>query len=275
MQDTVNGSARTRVWPRKRGRGGTKAQKDNRDKFMNAQRATKYFAPGMYQHFMKQVEDSPLLPRDAMTMMLYNRLYAFILPSGKVLWPMPAYQDVSQSLDVISNEPGMTMFRGPDGWQAVMAPGPSAATRWTFLKDVPVVDDEQYLDIKDIGGFNEYWIIVRNVGSNSSNRRALHLSTDNGNSFFSTGSDYTYINPNGTEVSVTEIAMTTGNYSSPKSGIAMITGNYSGTYPMITVPAYEGKPNLFTGSIDPINAIRLLCNNGGTLVGGHVIVMGR
>jgi len=64
----------------------------------------------------KQVEGSPLLPRDVFTMMMFARLYAFKLANGREIWPLTSRIDVSEALDVLGAQPGDTLIRTTDGW---------------------------------------------------------------------------------------------------------------------------------------------------------------
>lgn len=45
-----------------------------------------------------------------------NRMWAFLLPDGKVLWPETVKRDVSDALDAISPRYGSLLVRGDDGW---------------------------------------------------------------------------------------------------------------------------------------------------------------
>lgn len=76
----------------------------------------------------KSVENSPLLPRDALTMMLSARLMAFILPDGRILWPMTARNDVSEALDVLGDaQEGDQLIRGKDSWTLTQGQGGGGA----------------------------------------------------------------------------------------------------------------------------------------------------
>lgn len=132
MQDLVNGQMRTRKWPIKRGKKRTPAQAAVMEKFRLMQLATKFFAPEMYDFWARQVEGTPLLPRDAMTMMLSNRLADFQLPEGKMLVPVTARNDVSRSLDALNPKPGQTLVRGEEFWEASEPPVSGAALQLLF-----------------------------------------------------------------------------------------------------------------------------------------------
>lgn len=116
MQDVAFGKERVRAWPTARGKAKTKAQKEAQDKFALVQRMAAYLAPGVLAYIHKAVDNSPLLPRDVVTMMLYNRWMAFDLEDGRTLWPMTARTDISEALDIITKEIGDYLVRTSTGW---------------------------------------------------------------------------------------------------------------------------------------------------------------
>lgn len=242
---------------------------------MLAQRMTKYMAPRMYQEMMKQVEGSPLLPRDVMTMMLYNRLYAFVLPSGRILWPMPAYYDVSETLDVITNTPGETIVRGVDGWEPVASPGPQLATRWNVLQDVTIAAATPSVIATNAGPWNEFLILALGVTASVTGLRSVNLSTDNGASFYTTPGNYLLITDTGTSSASGGANLHNTNATAARYGMMHITGNNSGAPPILACVNTGSQPRLFVASPLPINAIRVNNNLGGNLTGGRVVILGR
>lgn len=114
--DVSQGKIRIRKWPQKRGKPPTQAARDNLEKFSQAQRACKFMAPQIVQKFTDATANTPLLPRDLLTSILYNRLAAFVLDDGKVIWPMPAMIDVSQALDTLGATTGGLLARGSQYW---------------------------------------------------------------------------------------------------------------------------------------------------------------
>lgn len=117
MQDIAFGKERVRVWPSSRGKPKSKAQKEQQERFALVQRMAHYLAPEAMAYIHKAVANSPLLPRDVVTMQLFNRWMAFDLEDGRTLWPMPAYNDVSEALDVITKTMGDYLVRNVDGWR--------------------------------------------------------------------------------------------------------------------------------------------------------------
>lgn len=130
MFDVTNGKVRARKWPRGRGKQSTPAQRENREAFGAAQRISRFIAPQMYKQIIEATDGTPLLPRDMITMMLYNRLAWFELPDGKRLIPMPYKTDVEIALDSITQTPGHTLIKTEKGWEGGEAAGGGGA--WWF-----------------------------------------------------------------------------------------------------------------------------------------------
>lgn len=275
MQDFVRGVPRVRAWPRKRGKGGTLAQRQNRDKFMNAQRATKYFSPAMYLWFMKQVAGSPLLPRDVMTMMLYNRLYVFDLDDGRELWPMPAIYDVSEALDAIAAVPGQTIVRGPDHWEPVAAPGPSLATKWTTIHDEVISSAKASIAVTNLGSWNELLVKIKDITASTSSFRVIQLSVDNGANYYSGASDYDYIIADGRNFPAAYITLHEAASAAARSGTTHILNNNDGVAKAIQNYNRAGVAIGFDKSTSPINAIRFKNYTGGNVTGGRFTLLGR
>lgn len=149
QQDVSNGAERVRAWPRSRGKAKTKEQADSQEKFRQIQKAMPYVAPNFYQTMVDGTRNSPLLPRDVFTMIMNARMYAFILPDGRTLWPVAGRTDVSESLDVLGNaQQGDTLVRGPDFWEVTSASGGGGGFNFHYMK----------LTLADVGfssGFRE------------------------------------------------------------------------------------------------------------------------
>lgn len=116
MQDISQGSKRVRKWPKPRGKPKTQAQKDAQDKFRAAQAAAKWMAPRVVYSFTEACRGTPLMPRDLVTSMLYQRLLMIVDENGRKLWPMVAKSDVEEALSTITQAIGDILYLGPEGW---------------------------------------------------------------------------------------------------------------------------------------------------------------
>lgn len=120
MLDVVNGNERARAWPKKRGKKLHPNTIEQNEWFRQAQWATKFMPAEMYWQVAQAVQGTPLLPRDILTMMMAGRLLSFTLDSGTTIWSVQVANDVSQALDVITDQPGAMLVRGLAGWQALL-----------------------------------------------------------------------------------------------------------------------------------------------------------
>lgn len=122
VMDVTRGVPRARIWPRPRKSQQTPEQKDQNEWFRQANWAFKYAAPE-YQVFLRNATHrTSLYPRDLFTIAASNGLFALTQTDGKVIYPVPYIQAVSQSLDALSQEPGSILVRGPQWWEAKPLP---------------------------------------------------------------------------------------------------------------------------------------------------------
>lgn len=153
MMDVSQGQERVRAWPRPRPTTRSAAQRASEAKFAAAQLAAKYISPGMMRDVIEARKGTPILPRDITTSILFNRFMAIGLPKGGMLYPMPARNDVSESLDTITQTPGFILIRGTDSWEAMAVPGfpvpptgltPPHSSEFPTLINSPGLQDGDY-----------------------------------------------------------------------------------------------------------------------------------
>lgn len=273
MQDVSGGKERVRIWPRKRPGAKKTSNKEKTDKFAAVQMSTKYVAPNVYRYAIETVRNSPLLPRDALTMGGYNRWLAFILESGRILWPMPAVTDVSQSLDVLGQTEGATLKRAQDRWVAVAA-GNGQGLGYVTLLDETITSPVAHLDVINLEAWSDLIVLILGLGASASGIRSVLLSTDNGATFFDSSGDYKIVTESGALNDSAGIPLHTAAVSGGRSGSAFITKGLAGWPPMIASAQYSNF-RIFNASPDPVNALRVVNNVGGTLNNGRVLVLGR
>lgn len=119
MLDLYRGSPRARKWPRGRKYRLKAKTKEQNDWFFQAQYATKYWDPWLFQTYAAAVKKTLLLPRDIMTMQMAGRLAYITRADGSPIWSKQMRQDMSYSLDVITHTPGTMLYRGADDWIAI------------------------------------------------------------------------------------------------------------------------------------------------------------
>lgn len=117
LQDLFRGVERTRSWPSKGPRRPTKAQLEARELFRQRVNATKYMPAAQQAQYREACEGTSFLPRDFLLMQMYGRLFAGVLPDGKVMYSMASRQTLSESLDILAQVPGMLLLRGEQYWE--------------------------------------------------------------------------------------------------------------------------------------------------------------
>lgn len=127
MLDVLNGVPRVRQWPKKRGKPKTAEHQAQVDFFRHASWAAKFMHPDMTNIFIKAREGTALLPRDLAFMMLAGTMFIVIHENGRVSYPMQIVSKVSESLDALSQVPGMMLVRGLEFWEPVPYVPPSNA----------------------------------------------------------------------------------------------------------------------------------------------------
>lgn len=141
MQDLVNGIERNRAWPTERKRRKTTEQKKREDDFRDAQTVAKYTPPAIQTQYREACEGTPLLPRDMLIATVYGTFVAIVTDTGKKYYSMANRTGVSDSLDVINQQPGSILFRGPQFWEAlgpaspgqVLVMGPDSQPAWETI----------------------------------------------------------------------------------------------------------------------------------------------
>jgi hypothetical protein len=122
MQDVSQGRERVRVWPRKRGKATKAKTKELNDAFREAQIAAKYWDPRNIIEIDEWRKGTPILIRDIQVAMMYNRMFRFTASDGRMIYGMPARQDISDALDAVCPLPGAILVRTNEGWRYITPP---------------------------------------------------------------------------------------------------------------------------------------------------------
>lgn len=190
MVDTYRGALRVRAWPKPRGQAKTPAEKARQTKFAQIQRAYPWLAPAQVLWLRDQTENSPLMPRDVLTAMMYNRLMNFTLPNGKTLYPMPTYQDVSDALDAITQTEGETVVRGPNGWEGGVGGGGMTAE---IIAQVNFGSPQNEVIFTGLAGYTMLWLYCHPLVNASNAALYFRWSYDDGVTFDSTMDRYRFM----------------------------------------------------------------------------------
>ncbi len=183
MQDVTQGVERNRAWPAKRKARLPDITKEQNELFRQYQWATKYFAPQIYIGWAEAVKGTPLLPRDIMTMLMSGRLCSLGMVDGRILYPMAAVQDISQSLDIITQVPGMVLRRGPVLWEAYEIPTPELD--YTMIDDQVLTVATNLITIPTLDqGAADVILKISSRGTNATPNGFIRFNGDAGNNYF-------------------------------------------------------------------------------------------
>lgn len=122
QQDVVRGVPRVRAWPPKKPVARSAKWTEQIEWFRQANWATKFWPAEYHWTIREATKGSPFYPRDIMLMLMSGRFAYISFTDGTTVYPMAARQDISQSLDVLSNQPNSVLVRGPEWWTAAQAP---------------------------------------------------------------------------------------------------------------------------------------------------------
>lgn len=162
---------------------------------------------------------------------------------------------------------------GSVGWTLVDQTGAPAggSSTWTFSTNVAQVD------ITGLGSFNELLVIARGLSTSVAGVRRIQVSTDNGATFDTTAANYigvadTGIESNAPGVSISNHTTNSGSARTLVSHIKNLKGPVKYAYGNNTI---GNSHNLYVGSINDIDAIRINNNTGGNITAGTIYVFAR
>lgn len=253
MLDIVNGKVRARKWPRSRGKPKTKAEKQRQDKFRAAQQASKYFAPDIMTSIIEATDGTPLLPRDITTMILYNRLGAMVLPTGRIVYPMPAVTDVSASLDVLGQDVGKGLVRTEEGWRQG---DPGGSGQMVLIEDVEITSTTAEVIFSDLQLYASLYLIAWGIRCDTNTLRVARVSIDGGATYLAASDSYGLANPSG--AMPTQSYLYLGNNQSsadPRYSIMNISPNLDG-FPVVLSNPATGWTNFLATEMGPITNLR-------------------
>jgi len=209
MIDTVRGVLRVRKWPKKRGTPRSALQRFWIDWFTQANLLAKYADPMSQVRAIEMTKGTGLYPRDVLLSAMRGRLYWWADETGWKWFPMAATQDVSNSLDTLSQVIGSVLVRAVDRWRSVVGgvagqvltyQGDAAPPTWESaaggvtqqqLAESPISPDNtvsQY--ILDVSTYLDVDITFDDVDIASSDTIKFTLSTDGGSTYHTGGTDY-------------------------------------------------------------------------------------
>lgn len=274
MIDIAHGKPRIRAWPRPRGKTTDPEQLLRQNRFGAAQRAWKYIAPEFALFVTDMTQRSPLLPRDILTMILFNRAYWDCSLTKVKYFPMPFRNDVSLSLDAITQVPGQTLVRGPDGWIGTTGGGGGGGAHWQLVASVPITSPVDVVEVRDLFDCNEIMVIGKQLTANTSGFRFGRISTDNGLTWRDQATDYIQISPGGATNSTTFACGISAASAAARSVYMRICGANTDAATRVIETVPNDPMRLFIGSNEEINAIQI-GTTAGQMTAGEVVVFVR
>lgn len=119
---TWRGIAYVASWPSKRPKKLPAITIEQNEWFRQANILTKYLAPELQKVARQAVKGTPLYPRDVQIQLMRGTLFSLKYDNGRTLHSVATRQGVSESLDVLSDEPYSLLVRNGTFWTFV-APG--------------------------------------------------------------------------------------------------------------------------------------------------------
>lgn len=135
---TWRGKLIVQAWPKPRGKKASPAQREQQERFANANFLAK-FAPGeLQQSAIRLGSKGPLYPRDYLVSSMFGGIWIFHLPDGRRVYPMSLVKDMTRDLDIIAQMPGMLMARDELVWAPVQPTADGQVLYWPDKDAVPV-----------------------------------------------------------------------------------------------------------------------------------------
>lgn len=138
MMDVWRGVPRVRKWPAPRGAAKTSAQKEAQDQFRAASDLIKLTPAVIQIPVIDAARGTPFYPRDLLMMAAFGRLWAMKDRNGRLIRTRRMNQDVSLSLDLITDQIGARLTRGPTGWIGTIDAANFAS--WQYNKELGPLD---------------------------------------------------------------------------------------------------------------------------------------
>lgn len=307
MADVSAGKERVRKWPKKRGRKLPQPVLDRMEFFRQTQWAVKMMPADMQSEVRDAVKDTPLLPRDLLTSMLYGRLLAVDLFEGGTLFPIQAAMSVSDSLDAIAQTPGSMLFRTNTIWSQVPPGGlgqvltyqstdvppawmaASGSGGWTcrnligdkipFGPALTIAAPISSLTFTNLQDAAEVMLFTRSLVGSSFPTQAVRLSADNGATFYSGSADYERLGSNDSTTTGTAFQIGGQSNNSRSAELEIFgwdqpSGKPCGGSNVWTQGTNGGRPLFFVPAV-ALNALELFSTTGGTWTSGQIFLMTR
>lgn len=119
--DEIYGKPRIRAWPRPRGDARSPVNKQWSNWLVGVTWLWKYQPAKFQAQLTEATTRTPWMPRDPFISAFRGRAWSFSGPDGWVYYPKVVQQEVSKSLDALSQTPGTMLWRDSGLWVPVPA----------------------------------------------------------------------------------------------------------------------------------------------------------
>lgn len=117
FRDNGRGTLVAQAWPKKRKRPLHPTTVEQSSRFGAVVKLTKYIAPDEYVASLSVTAHTGLYPRDLLVKAIYGKLVALHQNQGRIYVPMATLLQISALLDLITNQEGQGLVRGPEYWE--------------------------------------------------------------------------------------------------------------------------------------------------------------
>lgn len=233
-----------------------------------------YLAPQFAVDLTNATKDTALYPRDILTSMMFNKFISFVLPDGKVLYPMTSLVEVSKALDAITQTQGKIIIRGEQYWEAV---NPSAGGAISTIVDEFITSPTAIWESPDLTDYSLIWVMMVDITTSTNSQRVIQVRLEGDIDYLNGPSDYRIQNANGDDTGFRAIYPHANVSASARSTHAVLLGTNGSAPSPYQCPA-RGQVGMIWAQSKPIAQLRIypeisLAPNG-NLTGGRIVIFG-
>lgn len=206
--------------------------------------------------------------------------------------------NIQSLLDSIGSTQGDILYRDSSGWLALVpgtsgqvlqsggaAANPSWSTLsangaggiWSLHQAITTTAGQTSQAFTGLAGATDIMILIRNLAQSVSGAAIVHVSTNNGSSYFTTSGDYIgFTTDSGVEANSVGLGVWSTSSTSARGGIVVIIGcNVTGAPRVCECRTQQSTMERFfvADNANPINAVRVMPNAGTWSAGGPHLLL--
>ncbi len=155
--------------------------------------------------------------------------------------------------------------------------GGPAGGAWTLAASWAWSTNVASVAFTGLGIYSALMVIARNISCSGSGFRVLHVSVNNGSTYYTASGDYVQYDENGQETNQGNLGGNSQATTAARSFSLLINGSNVNGAPKLSFNSgltASNRRRMFVGSTNPIDAIRVSDTSGGNLTGGTIHVLG-